>query len=101
MEFILLYFAIAWALAVVVGIALWKFGKPWPPFPRVLLASFGTALFAAPSIAVGHGVAPVPLPLQLLFEPEVFNRFIAIAFAVTWGLTSVIFLLVSVFTKPR
>lgn len=95
---ILLLFAIAWTIAVVVGRAVWKKGKDWSRFTRMLAASFTGALFATPSILVGHGAAPVPLLLQLVAQPNITKEIlgiIVVAFAVTWLLIFLVLFTVS------
>ncbi len=60
-------FLVMWALGIAAGGLIWGLSKRWPRVWRVLLASFGAAIFLAPNLAIGHqhGLAVLPGLLTL------------------------------------
>lgn len=89
-----LLFLVAWFLGIWLSARVWRRGHTWPAHVRVLAASFAAAAFLAPGLIIGHGAAPVPAVLVLFFQTEFALMFALVPFAVTWGITLLVFLVV-------
>ena len=93
-------FLIMWALGVAAGGLLWGFSKRWHRVWRVLLTSFGAAIFLAPCLAVGHGhgLAVLPGLLALPSHAEDWGLFLGF-FGSTWLVCMVVCTIVSFVSK--
>ena len=91
-------FFITWMLGVAVGSLIWVFGRRWRRVVRVVCASFGAAIFLAPSLVGGHGgIAPLPGLIALMLQPN-WDVFL-ISFGFTWLLCAAVCTAVSLTHK--
>ena len=90
--FIILFFMLAWAIGIIASALIWQCGRNWPRARRLFLSSFTAALFLAPGLLVGHGVAPLPAILVLVIQPKIGVVTALLPVVITWVITLFVFL---------